>query len=189
MHINLHTHTHTNKPIIVSRKQSRRPDNILKGCYRCRRSYSRQVDGCFPLGRSHEQVGLSERLEHFNEFRRSWNRGQRSHFCHEQLFGYWPGRRLVSRISQCSRGKSRQVQFEVSGAYISLIRLTSFRLTNIQANCLRLHNKGVYVKQAFRKMVNRGSWNDLKKAMKLEVDGKVVTLPHVEGIIILNILR
>lgn len=53
----------------------------------------------------------------------------------------------------------------------------------------RLHNKGVYVKQAIRKMVNRSSWNNLTKAVKLEVDGKAIALPHVEGIIILNILR
>lgn len=52
----------------------------------------------------------------------------------------------------------------------------------------RLHNKSVYVKQAFRKMVNRSSWNNLNKALRLEVDGKSITLPHVEGIIILNIL-
>lgn len=52
----------------------------------------------------------------------------------------------------------------------------------------RLHNKGVYVKQAIRKMVNRSSWNNLNKALKLEVDGKPIALPHVEGIIILNIL-
>lgn len=52
----------------------------------------------------------------------------------------------------------------------------------------RLHNKSVYVKQAFRKMVNRSSWNNLNKALKLEVDGKSIALPHVEGIIILNIL-
>lgn len=52
----------------------------------------------------------------------------------------------------------------------------------------RLHNKGVYVKQAIRKMVNRSSWNNLNKAVRLEVDGKTIQLPHVEGIIILNIL-
>lgn len=52
----------------------------------------------------------------------------------------------------------------------------------------RLHNKGVYVKQAIRKIVNRSSWNNLNKAIKLEVDGKAISLPHIEGIIILNIL-
>lgn len=45
------------------------------------------------------------------------------------------------------------------------------------------------MKQAIRKMVNRSSWNNLNKAVKLEVDGKPITLPHIEGIIILNILR
>jgi len=52
----------------------------------------------------------------------------------------------------------------------------------------RLHNKGVYVKQAIRKIVNRSSWNNLNKAIKLEVDGKPIPLPHIEGMIILNIL-
>lgn len=52
----------------------------------------------------------------------------------------------------------------------------------------RLHNKGVYVKQAIRKIVNRNSWTNLNKAIKLEVDGRLIQLPHIEGIIILNIL-
>lgn len=40
-----------------------------------------------------------------------------------------------------------------------------------------------------RKMVGRKMCKDLHKAVKLEVDGKPVELPAVEGIIILNILR
>lgn len=52
----------------------------------------------------------------------------------------------------------------------------------------RLHNKGVYVKQAIRKMVNKSSGSNLNKAIKLEVDGKPVHFPHIEGMIILNIL-
>lgn len=53
----------------------------------------------------------------------------------------------------------------------------------------RLHNKGVYVKMGLRKMVSRKTWKDLHKEVKLEVDGKMIDLPQVEGIIILNILR
>ncbi|KAL3189413.1 hypothetical protein MRX96_002725 [Rhipicephalus microplus] len=53
----------------------------------------------------------------------------------------------------------------------------------------RLHNKGVYVKMGLRKMVSRKTWKDLHKEIRLEVDGKVIDLPPVEGIIILNILR
>lgn len=53
----------------------------------------------------------------------------------------------------------------------------------------RLHNKGVYVKMGLRKMVGRKTVKELHKAIRLEVDGKVVDLPPVEGIIILNILR
>ncbi|CAN7936885.1 unnamed protein product [Ixodes hexagonus] len=52
----------------------------------------------------------------------------------------------------------------------------------------RLHNKGVYVKMGLRKMVSRKTWKDLHKEVRLEVDGKVIDLPPVEGIIILNIL-
>ncbi|XP_049273174.1 diacylglycerol kinase theta isoform X2 [Rhipicephalus sanguineus] len=52
----------------------------------------------------------------------------------------------------------------------------------------RLHNKGVYVKMGLRKMVSRKTWKDLHKEIRLEVDGKVIDLPPVEGIIILNIL-
>jgi diacylglycerol kinase (ATP) len=45
------------------------------------------------------------------------------------------------------------------------------------------------VKTALKKMVSRKVWKDLHKEIRLEVDGKVVNLPTVEGIIILNILR
>ena len=38
-------------------------------------------------------------------------------------------------------------------------------------------------------MVSRKSWRDLHKEIRLEVDGKPIHLPPVEGIIILNILR
>lgn len=53
----------------------------------------------------------------------------------------------------------------------------------------RLHNKSVYVKMGLKKMVSRKTWRDLHKEIRLEVDGKPVQLPPVEGIIILNILR
>ncbi|XP_044743500.1 diacylglycerol kinase theta isoform X6 [Chrysoperla carnea] len=52
----------------------------------------------------------------------------------------------------------------------------------------RLHNKSVYVKMGLRKMVGRKMCKDLHKEIRLEVDGKLVELPQVEGIIILNIL-
>ncbi|KAK2153007.1 hypothetical protein LSH36_311g03008 [Paralvinella palmiformis] len=52
----------------------------------------------------------------------------------------------------------------------------------------RLHNKGVYFKMGLRKMVNRRSCKDLQRSIKVEVDGKPLDLPPVEGIIITNIL-
>lgn len=52
----------------------------------------------------------------------------------------------------------------------------------------RLHNKSVYLRMGLKKMVGRKSV-DLSKELRLEVDGKVIELPTVEGIIILNILR
>lgn len=45
------------------------------------------------------------------------------------------------------------------------------------------------MKMGLRKMVSRKTWKDLHKEIDLEVDGKTVDLPPVEGIIILNILR
>lgn len=55
----------------------------------------------------------------------------------------------------------------------------------------RTHNKGVYFKMGLKKVVGnkRKQVKELHKEIKLEVDGKVVELPPVEGIIILNILR
>ncbi|XP_011648136.1 diacylglycerol kinase theta isoform X6 [Pogonomyrmex barbatus] len=52
----------------------------------------------------------------------------------------------------------------------------------------RLRNKSVYVTMGLRKMVKRKPCKDLHKEIRLEVDGKLVELPQVEGIIILNIL-
>lgn len=52
----------------------------------------------------------------------------------------------------------------------------------------RLHNKKVYVQMSLRKMVNKHTCKDLQRCIRLEVDGKLVDLPPVEGIIILNIL-
>ncbi|XP_012276766.1 diacylglycerol kinase theta isoform X1 [Orussus abietinus] len=52
----------------------------------------------------------------------------------------------------------------------------------------RFRNKGVYVKMGLRKMVGRKPCKDLHREIRLEVDGRVVDLPQVEGIIILNIL-
>ncbi|XP_023175853.2 diacylglycerol kinase theta isoform X2 [Drosophila hydei] len=52
----------------------------------------------------------------------------------------------------------------------------------------RLRNKGYYVKMGLRKIVGRKTVKDLQKELRLEVDGKVVDLPPVDGIIILNIL-
>lgn len=52
----------------------------------------------------------------------------------------------------------------------------------------RLHNKGVYVTMSLRKLVGRKKCKDLHREVRLEVDGRHVELPQVEGIIILNIL-
>ncbi|XP_076173552.1 diacylglycerol kinase theta isoform X3 [Ptiloglossa arizonensis] len=52
----------------------------------------------------------------------------------------------------------------------------------------RLHNKRMYLTMGLRKMIKRKPCKDLHKEIRLEVDGKLVELPEVEGIIILNIL-
>ena len=53
----------------------------------------------------------------------------------------------------------------------------------------RLHNKGVYVAVGLNKLVGRRTCKNMHKEMTLEVDGKIIELPAVEGIIILNIMR
>ncbi|XP_076672920.1 diacylglycerol kinase theta isoform X6 [Andrena cerasifolii] len=52
----------------------------------------------------------------------------------------------------------------------------------------RLRNKSMYLTIGLRKMVKRKPCKDLHKEIRLEVDGRLVELPQVEGIIILNIL-
>ncbi|VDD74769.1 unnamed protein product [Mesocestoides corti] len=52
----------------------------------------------------------------------------------------------------------------------------------------RLHNKSVYFKIGLRKMVNRSTCKDLHKKVVVEADGKVLDLPPLEGIVVLNIL-
>lgn len=51
----------------------------------------------------------------------------------------------------------------------------------------RMHNKGVYVKMGLKKMIQKSKVKEFNDKIRLEVDGRVVTLPPVEGIIILNI--
>jgi diacylglycerol kinase (ATP) len=53
----------------------------------------------------------------------------------------------------------------------------------------RLHNKKYYVEMAIRKMMSRGICRDFYRHVTIEVDGRRVDLPQIEGIIILNILR
>ena len=52
----------------------------------------------------------------------------------------------------------------------------------------RLHNKKYYVQMGIRKIMNRGICRDFNRLVTLEVDGKRIDLPQIEGIIILNIL-
>ncbi|KAL7064199.1 hypothetical protein AAHC03_05386 [Spirometra sp. Aus1] len=52
----------------------------------------------------------------------------------------------------------------------------------------RLHNKSVYFRIGLRKMVNRSSCKDLHKKIVIEADGKTLDLPHLEGVVVLNIL-
>ncbi|XP_076629706.1 diacylglycerol kinase theta isoform X1 [Colletes latitarsis] len=52
----------------------------------------------------------------------------------------------------------------------------------------RLHNKRMYMTLGLQKLIKRKPLKDFHKEIRLEVDGKLVELPEVEGIIILNIL-
>lgn len=52
----------------------------------------------------------------------------------------------------------------------------------------RLHNKKYYIQLGIRKMINKGLCRDFNRYVTLEVDGRKIDLPQIEGIIILNIL-
>ena len=54
---------------------------------------------------------------------------------------------------------------------------------------LRIQAKSYYLKAGLRKMMKKGGLKDFTKDIVLEVDGKRVDLPSLEGIIITNILR
>ncbi|KAA3678310.1 diacylglycerol kinase (ATP) [Paragonimus westermani] len=51
----------------------------------------------------------------------------------------------------------------------------------------RIHNKGVYFKIGLRKMINRTACKDLHKQIVVVADGKLLLLPPIEGLIVLNI--
>ncbi|PIK49328.1 putative diacylglycerol kinase theta [Apostichopus japonicus] len=51
----------------------------------------------------------------------------------------------------------------------------------------RIHNKGVYVRLGMSRIGRRTSCKELNKELKIEVDGNILTLPTLEGILILNI--
>ncbi|CAH8478417.1 unnamed protein product [Schistosoma rodhaini] len=52
----------------------------------------------------------------------------------------------------------------------------------------RIHNKSVYFKIGLRKMINRTICKDLHKQIVVVADGKIVMLPPIEGLVVLNIL-
>ncbi|VDL89539.1 unnamed protein product [Schistocephalus solidus] len=59
----------------------------------------------------------------------------------------------------------------------------------ITSKTAMIHNKSVYFKMGLRKMVNQQTkCKDLHQNVVIEVDGKQLDLPPIEGIIILNIL-
>lgn len=53
----------------------------------------------------------------------------------------------------------------------------------------RLFNKTQYVKIGLQKAFFERTCKDLWRRVELEVDGKVIELPCIEGIIVLNLLR
>lgn len=64
---------------------------------------------------------------------------------------------------------------------------------NLQCTMLffycRMHNKTVYAQIGLMKMMNKKTCKDLHKKIRLEVDGKPVELPNIEGLVVLNISR
>jgi len=53
----------------------------------------------------------------------------------------------------------------------------------------RLFNKKTYAAIGLKKMMNKKVCKDLHKKIRLEVDGKHIELPALEGLIVLNISR
>ena len=53
----------------------------------------------------------------------------------------------------------------------------------------RIQAKGYYLKTGLRKMMKKGGFKDFTRDIILEVDGKRIELPSLEGIVIMNILR
>lgn len=53
----------------------------------------------------------------------------------------------------------------------------------------RLFNKTQYVKIGLQKALFERTCKDLWKRIELEVDGKEIELPSIEGIVVLNLLR
>ncbi|VDK58448.1 unnamed protein product, partial [Gongylonema pulchrum] len=53
----------------------------------------------------------------------------------------------------------------------------------------RLFNKTQYVKIGLQKAFFERTCKDLWKRVELEVDGKLIELPCIEGIVVLNLLR
>ncbi|XP_038051588.1 diacylglycerol kinase theta-like isoform X2 [Patiria miniata] len=51
----------------------------------------------------------------------------------------------------------------------------------------RLHNKGVYFRLGMRKLGRRTSCKELQKELRVEVDGRPIEIPSIEGMLILNI--
>ncbi|XP_071481147.1 diacylglycerol kinase theta-like isoform X1 [Diadema antillarum] len=51
----------------------------------------------------------------------------------------------------------------------------------------RLHNKSVYFRLGMQKLGRRTSCKELNREIKIEVDGKPVPLPTLEGVLVLNI--
>ncbi|CAF1594624.1 unnamed protein product, partial [Adineta ricciae] len=52
----------------------------------------------------------------------------------------------------------------------------------------RIQAKGYYLKTGIRKMIKKGGLKDFNRDIVLEVDGRRIDLPQLEGIIIMNIL-
>nr|CAH7752081.1 unnamed protein product [Callosobruchus chinensis] len=86
----------------------------------------------------------------------------------------------VKQVNSTGKKRQKLSKFKVTSEQIKKAARTTARSL--------LHNKSVYVKMGLRKIVGPSMCKDLHKEVRLEVDGKHVELPQVEGIIILNIL-
>lgn len=82
--------------------------------------------------------------------------------------------------------KTNRTSSQAGGALPGWIKCVAPGAVSHLCSPARFHNKGVYVKVGLQKISHSRS---LHKELQLQVDKQDVPLPHIEGLIFLNIPR